>query len=166
VELRDGAERYTAFMMLARQYPDATLVFTGGSGSLTKQEYKAADVAARLFKEQGLDNRRITFERESRNTYENALFSKKLVVPGENERWLLVTSAIHMPRSVGIFCNLGWPVIPYPVDHQVTPELEFTVGWRLSGHLRGLYWALHEWTGLLVYYLVGKSNSVLPEACL
>jgi uncharacterized SAM-binding protein YcdF (DUF218 family) len=165
MEFRDGAERYTTFMMLARRYPDASLVFTGGSGSLAKQVYKAADYAAVFFTEQGMDIDRITFERESRNTYENALNSKSIVAPLAGEKWLLVTSAMHMPRSVGIFCKLEWPVIPYPVDHTVPPELEFSITWYLSAHLNDLMWALREWSGLLAYYISGKTGALLPDRC-
>ena len=76
-----AAERNFAFMYLARKFPEAKLVYTGGASSMVNQNYKAADVAKRLFKEQGLDLSRITFERESRNTWENGLFTKQLVVP-------------------------------------------------------------------------------------
>jgi uncharacterized SAM-binding protein YcdF (DUF218 family) len=165
MQFKEGAERYTAFMVLARRYPDATLVFTGGSGSLTKQEYKAADYAAVFFAEQGMDVNRITFESESRNTYENALYSKSIVAPLAGEKWLLVTSAMHMPRSVGIFCKLEWPVIPYPVDHTVPPEWELSIAWRLSAHLNDLMWALREWSGLLAYTISDKTGALLPDQC-
>ena len=59
-------------------------------------------------------------ERRSRNTQENAEFSKALVAPKEGERWLLVTSAFHMPRSVGLFRKAGFAVEPYPVDWRVS----------------------------------------------
>ena len=163
-ELNQHAERFTAFIMLARRYPDAKLVFSSGSASLTNQQYKGADVAVRLFAEQGLEPGRITFERESRNTYENAVFSKHLLKPEPGERWILVTSADHMPRAVGIFCKLGWSVVPYPVDHQVKPE-GFTPEWHFLEHLDTLYTAAYEWTGLLVYYATGKTDSLLPKSC-
>lgn len=165
MEFRDGAERYTAFMMLARRYPHAALVFTGGSGSLTKQEYKAADYAREFFIQQGMDIGRITFERESRNTYENALYSKELVAPRAGEQWVLVTSAMHMPRSVGIFCKLDWPVIPYPVDHMAAPDFSLSPGWALAAHLNDFVSIIHEWIGLTVYYLSGKTTELLPDSC-
>ena len=99
-----GAERLWAFTALARQYPDAELVFTGGSGVLTDQTLKEADRLPALFQEAGLGSRALTLEAQSRNTYANVLFSKALVVPQPQQRWLLITSAAHMPRAVGIFC--------------------------------------------------------------
>ena len=102
---------------------------------VSNQNYKAADVAKRLFKEQGLDTSRIIFERESRNTWENAVFTKNLVKPKVGEKWVLITTAWHMPRSMGVFCKLEWDVIPYPVDYQTKPGHLFAVDWNFVGHL-------------------------------
>ncbi|UCD67404.1 MAG: YdcF family protein [Betaproteobacteria bacterium] len=165
VELGPAAERNLAFLALAKQYPKAKLVFTGGSGTLTKQAYKGADVAKTLFQQQGLDLDRVVFESQSRNTYENALFTKRLIQPGRNENWLLITTAWHMPRSVGIFCKQQWPVIPYPVDHTTAPGDLLSLRLALAEHLRDLKTAMQEWTGLLAYYLTGKTTSLLPSEC-
>lgn len=165
VQLRDGAERYMAFMQLARDYPQATLLFSGGSGKLTNQRYKAADYASQLFAEQGLNSHGIVYERESRNTYENARLSFNLVQPQRSETWILVTSASHMPRAVGIFCKLKWPVIPYPVDHRTTPELGITIEWDFSDHLRDLVLISREWLGLFAYYLTDKTDAFLSRGC-
>ena len=81
VTVGGATERNLAFMMLARQHPEAKLVFTGGVGNMLQQDYKEADVAKRLFEEQGMDVSQVIFERESRNTWENALLSKELVRP-------------------------------------------------------------------------------------
>ncbi len=165
VELGDGAERDIAFLELARRYPSAKLVFTGGSGSLMHQEYKAADVAHRLFDKLGLDLSRVTFERNSRNTFENAVLSKELVRPNPGQKWILITSAWHMPRSVGIFCKAGWPVIPYPVDHWTMPGKLLRIEVELSGHLRGLAAGVKEWVGLIAYYFSGKTTALFPDQC-
>ena len=104
VALNEAAERMTAVAELARRYPQARIVFTGGSGRLvyggTTTE---AELAARLFASFGIAKERITLEDKSRDTLENARFTKELVNPKPGERWLLVTSAHHMPRSVGLF---------------------------------------------------------------
>jgi len=165
VELWDAAERDLAFMSLARQHPEAKLIFTGGTGSLTKQEYKAADVAKNLFAQQGFDTNRITFEKDSRNTYENARNSYKLALPEQNSHWVLITTAWHMPRSVGIFCKLKWPVIPYPVDHQTAKGHLFRVSFEPLGHLVSLQTAIKEWLGLLAYRVSGKTTALFPEQC-
>lgn len=162
VELHDSAEREMAFLELARRYPKARLVFTGGSGSMLYQDNKAADVARKLFDNLGLDLSRVTFERNSRNTYENAVMSRELVRPDPAQTWVLITTAWHMPRSVGIFRNIGWPVIPYPVDHWTRPGKLLRVDMNLSGNLRSLVTGVREWVGLLAYYLSGKTAVLFP----
>ncbi len=165
VELGDAAERNIAFLKLARQYPNANLVFTGGSSSLLNQEYMAADVAKILFQDLGLDVSRVTFERNARNTYENAVFSLELVKPDLNDKWILITTSWHMPRSVGIFCKIGWKVIPYPVDHMINIDNLFGIEFSLSGHLNVLETAIHEWMGLFIYYITGKTSGLFPGRC-
>ncbi len=164
-ELGDSAERDIAFLELARQYPDAKLVFTGGSGSMMRQNYKAADVARKLLYKLGLDLSRVTFERNSRNTFENVVLSKELVRPAPGQKWILITSAWHMPRSVGIFCKAGWPVIPYPVDHWTMPGKLLRIDLSLSDHLRVLAIGVKEWVGLTAYYLSGKTSALFPDQC-
>lgn len=165
VELGESAERDFMFLALARKYPEAKLVFTGGTGSLTKQEYKAADIARDLFKQQNFDINRIVFERESRNTFENVSYSKKLVQPELNENWLLITTSWHMPRTVGIFCQAKWPVIPYPVDHLTKKGHLLRLNFNLSGNLNTLKTGIKEWLGLFAYYLSGKTTAFLPDGC-
>ena len=155
VVLSGGAERDLSFMMLARRFPAAQLVFSGGTGSLLNQELKAADVAERLFSEQGLDTARIVFERNSRNTYENALLSKNLVNPQPNQSWVLITTGWHMPRSMGVFCKIGWAVTPYPVDFQTRGSRNFRVDWDFSLELISA--GVREWVGLIVYRVTGRS---------
>jgi uncharacterized SAM-binding protein YcdF (DUF218 family) len=152
-----AAERNFAFMHLAREFPEAKLIYTGGASSMVNQNHKAADVAKRLFNEQGLDLSRIIFERESRNTWENGLFTKQLVEPKVGERWVLITTAWHMPRSVGVFCKVGWDVIPYPVDFQTKPGHLFAVNWNFAGNLQDLVVAVKAWVGQIAYQLTGKS---------
>ena len=165
VELGAAAERDLTFLKLARQYPDAKLVFTGGSGSLTKQQFKGADVAKKLFKQLNFDTKRIIFERKSRNTYENIIYSKELINPKKNNNWILITTGWHLPRSVGISCKAQWPVIPYPVDHQTNKDNLFRIDFDLSNNLYTLKTAIKEWLGLFAYYLSGKTTSFLPKQC-
>lgn len=165
VELGGAVERDLTFLSLAKHYPKAKLIFTGGTGSLTKQEFKAADVAKELFKQQGFDIKRVQFERESRNTYENVIFSQQLVKPEQNEKWILITTGWHMPRSVGIFCNAEWSVIPYPVDHQTNKDNLIMLNFDLAKNLTVLKTAIKEWLGLFAYYLSGKTTALLPERC-
>lgn len=165
VELNMAAERQTAFIRLARRYPNAKLIYTGGSGSLVSQKFKGADVAERLYAELGLSRDRVTIERNSRNTYENAVYSKKLIQPQNNENWVLITTAWHMPRSVGIFCRVGWSVIPYPVDHWTWPENRLFSDVEFYENIRALHVGVKEWVGLLVYYLTNKTDRLFPRGC-
>ena len=157
VTVGGATERNLAFMMLARQHPEAKLVFTGGVASMLQQDYKAADVAKRLFEEQGMDVSQVIFERESRNTWENALLSKELVRPESGTNWVLITTAWHMPRSMGIFCKVGWEVTPYPVDFNTQRDNLLRVNWAFSGNLSRLVTATKEWIGLTAYRFTGRA---------
>lgn len=157
--LNQHAERMTSFVKLARLYPSAKLVFTAGSASIFTDRPKEADGAKMLFTDLGLDASKIMFERESRNTYENAIFSKRLVSPQPGEIWVLITSASHMPRSVGIFRRAGWPVIPYPVAYKAGKPYDLT----LAGHFSEIDLALHEWVGLASYWLLGRTDALFPS---
>jgi uncharacterized SAM-binding protein YcdF (DUF218 family) len=116
-----GAPRLIAAADLSRRYPSAKIVFAGGSGNLFDQQTREADIAAKIFVALGVDLSRVAFERDSRNTYENALNAFRLVLPKPGETWVLVTSASHMPRAVGCFRRIDWTVLPYPVDYWTIP---------------------------------------------
>ncbi len=157
--LNEAAERFTTFAMLARLYPDAKLIFTGGSPSITPGGPPEAVSAKLLLDDLGLDTSRITFEDQSRNTYENAVDSKLLMNPQPGQVWALVTSAQHMPRSVGIFRRVGWPVLPWPVGYKAGAETPLSSpGLRLT-RLDG---GVHEWVGLVAYRLMGYTDSLFP----
>jgi uncharacterized SAM-binding protein YcdF (DUF218 family) len=153
----EAIERNLAFMMLARLHPEAKLVFSGGVGSMLQQDYKAADVAKRLYQEQGMSVSKIIFERESRNTWQSALLSKSLVNPEAGTNWVLITTAWHMPRSMGIFCKVGWKVTPYPVDYYTQPGSLMRLSWGFASNLNKLVIAVKEWIGLVTYKFTGKS---------
>lgn len=157
--LNDNAERMTAAAALARAYPQARLVFSGGSADPVRPTLKEAPVARLVFEQLGLDSGRTVFEDRSRNTWENATHTLELIRPVAGERWLLVTSAFHMPRAVGAFRRAGWDVMPYPVDYRIAAA-DWTPGLRLPGERARL--AVHEWLGLAAYRLMGRSNEFFP----
>lgn len=161
--LNEAAERLTMAVALARRFPDARLVFSGGSGRLRPDEMTESDVAKKFWTEMGVPPERIELENRSRDTYENAAFTKELVQPKPGERWLLVTSALHMPRSVGIFRKIGFDVTPFPVDYQTTGTdadyANFLLGARGFVVLDS---ASHEYIGLVAYWLTGKSSALFP----
>jgi uncharacterized SAM-binding protein YcdF (DUF218 family) len=158
--LNSDAERMTEFVRLAKRYPQARLVFSGGSGLLNRQSEKLseADVARLFFEQQGLDPARVIFENKSRNTYENVAFSKTIVKPALYQTWLLISSAQDVPRSVGIFRKLDWPVVPIPVAYKSDAHHSSFLG----DNLHELDRSSHEWLGLLVYRLTGKTDALFP----
>jgi uncharacterized SAM-binding protein YcdF (DUF218 family) len=158
--LNADAERMTEFVRLAKLYPDAELVFSGGSGQLGASSSPTEAAVARLFfQQQGVDIRRVVFEDRSRNTYENVFFSKAIVKPRLGQIWLLVASAQDVPRCVGIFHNLGWSVIPIPVAYKSDPN----GGDDFANNLSSLNRSTHEWLGLVVYRLTGKTDELYPS---
>jgi uncharacterized SAM-binding protein YcdF (DUF218 family) len=161
--LNAAAERMTEFVALARRHPEAKLVFTGGSALIAHPELKEVKVARMLFESLGLDISRIVFEDESRNTYENALYTRDLVKPQPGETWLLITSAFHMPRAYGCFARVGWNVLPYPVDYLTRGDYDASPGFDFMGGLYVLGLALHEWVGLIVYRLLDRTDALFPS---
>jgi uncharacterized SAM-binding protein YcdF (DUF218 family) len=161
---KGSVDRIVAGAALAHRYPNARIVFSGGSANLVSDDSaKEADYAVPVFESLGIAKSRLTMERLARNTQENAEFTKALVSPKPGERWLLVTSAYHMPRSVGVFRKAGFVVEPYPAD------------WRTGGRMGKLGFstfasegfdhtnsALREWIGLAAYRISGKTDAFFP----
>ncbi len=163
VSLREAAARLTMGAALARRFPGAELVYTGGSNALVAQVGGEAEDARRLWIALGVDPSRIVIEDRSRNTEENAVLTRDLLHPRPGQRWLLVTSAFHMPRSVGLFRAAGFDVLPVPVDYRSTGD------WRdllptsdLASGLSRLDLACREWIGLVAYRLSGRISDTVP----
>lgn len=156
-----AGDRLTTFVALARHYPEARLVFTGGSGDVVQGVTDEARWVRILFERLGLPDSRVLYENRSRNTRENATLSFDLVHPRADETWLLVTSASHMPRSVGVFRKAGWHILPYPVGYMSRDRLH---GYSLSlgSRMAILDWAAHEWIGLAAYRLRGWTGAFFP----
>ena len=163
IMLNENAERLTVVPDLARRYPNARILFSGGSGALIGDGGAEAGAAARLLESLGISLDRVILEDRSRNTVENAVYSKLIVHPKRGERWLLVTSAFHMPRAIGVFRKVGFPVEPYPVDWR-TRDVEDAVRpfVIVSEGLQRTDTAIHEWIGLLVYWVTGRSSEFFP----
>jgi uncharacterized SAM-binding protein YcdF (DUF218 family) len=163
--LNEAAERVTIVAELVRRFPRARFVFTGGVADLLqlRSDVTEAAVARCLFESFGVLAERIVYEDRSRDTFENAVFTRSLVKPQPGETWVLVTSAHHMPRAIGSFRAAGFPVTAYPVDFR-------TAGWSdalvpfysASQGLRRADVALREWIGLVAYRLEGRTASLFP----
>ena len=163
VALNEAAERITATAELARRYPNARIIVTGGSSALIFDEGPEAPFAVRQLQALGVAHDRITAEEQSRNTVENAVFSRLIAQPKPGERWLLVTSAYHMPRAIAVFRAAGFPVEAYPVDWRTRgPEDAARPFGSLSEGLRRTDEAMHEWAGLVGYRLTGKTGELFP----
>ena len=127
------------------------------------KDAREADYAAALFESLGIDKARLLMERRSRNTQENAEFSKVLAAPKSGERWLLVTSAYHMPRSIGLFRKAGFAVEACPVDWRVGGRSDLWTFFVAAGEgLARTDIGLREWLGLLAYWLTGKIDQPFP----
>lgn len=162
VALGGAAERLIEMAALARAHPAARLVFSGGSGSLFDQDAKEARAIVPLLRRLGIDPARVVFEDQSRNTWENARFSRAKADPKPGETWLLVTSAFHMPRAVGCFRKAGWTVVPHPVDYQTRGEREPPIQFNFALGVGSLGGALHEFLGLVFYRLSGRTDALFP----
>jgi len=163
VALNEAAERLTVAAELARRYPAVRIVFSGGSGALIYDEGAEAPFALRLLEDLGIPRARILLEDRSRNTVENAIFSKALIQPKPGERWLLVTSAHHLPRAIGVFRKMGFAVEPYPVDWRTRGAADALHPFATLGDgLRRSDTAVREWVGLAVYWLTGRSSALFP----
>jgi len=159
MQLNEGGERYTAALALAQQFPEARVLFTGGSGALRDlagASTSEADMAGQFFRDQGIAPDRLLLEGQSRNTAENARLSLALASPAPGETWVLVTSAFHMPRAMRSFEAAGWPgLVPWPVDYR-TSSFADGIGWDLTHNLKVLNTAIREQVGQIAYRLSGR----------
>lgn len=161
-ELDSAGDRIVETLRLAMRYPDARIVVSGGNGDLTGHFEGDATGARRFFGAFGISVGRIEYDTRSRNTWQNAVYSRELARPAPGQTWLLVTSAWHMPRAVGCFRQAGFNIVPWPVDHRTAPH----EGFGFSGNpLAGIgltSLALKEWIGLAAYRLTGRTDAFFP----
>ena len=151
------AYRLTEAYAAARHYPQARVVFSGGSGILGGADWSEAESARYVLTGMGLEPSRLVLEPHSRNTDENIRFSKELVKPKPGETWLLVTSAVHMPRAMAIARRNGWPMLAWPSDYITGPQIG-GVGFNIGGNLALTDFAVHEAIGIIAYRLTGKAR--------
>jgi uncharacterized SAM-binding protein YcdF (DUF218 family) len=156
------AGRVLAIAKLAREFPNARFIYSGGDGTLAGKGGAEADYVPPLMDMFGVAPERVILEPRSRNTAENAAFSKQVAQPKPGERWLLVTSAQHMPRSMGAFRQAGFPVEAYPVAWRTGLRYQFRFGLNVAENLTRLDSAVNEWAGLSIYWLTGRSSALWP----
>jgi uncharacterized SAM-binding protein YcdF (DUF218 family) len=164
IALQAGGARLVVTAELGLRYPKARIVIAGGPSSLVYDEAPEAGVAVRELEALGIAHDRITAEEQSRNTVENAVFSRLIANPQPGERWILVTSAFHMPRAIATFRAAGFPVEAYPVDYRTRGLADAFRPFDVSSKgLSQTDTAMHEWLGLLGYRLSGKTNELFPS---
>ena len=165
VSIYSSAERVTKAFELIRKYPDLPFIFSGFSGRLSPKGISEADAFKQLIAEQGLPDKNAHYENQSRNTYENVILMKPMILElgAESAKeagaplkpWLLITSASHMYRSVKIFQKQGISVIPVPVDYQTSNQLRWGK-FDLEDGVQNWNKVMHEAIGLLAYWITGK----------
>ncbi len=165
ISIYSSAERVTKAFELIRKYPYLPFIFSGFSGRLSPKGISEADAFKQLVAEQGLPDKNAHYENQSRNTYENVILMRPMILElgakaaketdAPPKPWLLITSASHMHRSVKIFQKQGVEVIPVPVDYQTGRRLHWISFDLLEGAKQWNNF-LHEAVGLLAYWITGK----------
>lgn len=158
-QLNAAGDRLTTFLRLAHRYPRARLVHAGGAPGADGAAQSTA--AKRLIFGVGIDAERIEFSDQSRNTCDDARMASERVRPRPDETWLLVTSAVHMPRAVACFRAARWSVTAYPTDYKYALPIDF-LSFALTPNLVHIDLAMHEWVGLVVYRLTGRTRELFP----
>jgi uncharacterized SAM-binding protein YcdF (DUF218 family) len=162
-ELSRSGDRFVEALRLAQRHPEARVLIAGGGSALVAGMDPEAEAGARFFSDFGIAPERLLLEDQSRNTEENATNAKAVGQPQPDETWLLVTSAFHMPRSVGLFRRAGFAVTPWPTDYlgsgREGPGLKLD---EVPENLAVGSTALREWIGLAGYYLTGRIDELLP----
>lgn len=162
-QLTRDAERLTVLPGLMRRFPEARVIFTGGSGDPRYPDDREAPFVMDLLTGWGIDPGRVQLEDASRTTWENAVNTAPMVRAGQ--RWLLVTSAAHMPRAMGVFRSVMPDIrlVAYPVGFNANRTEAWRFGLNLSDNLDRFDNAAHEWRGLVAYRLAGRIPTVLPS---
>jgi uncharacterized SAM-binding protein YcdF (DUF218 family) len=163
ISLGGASERIIAVVELYHRYPNVRIVFAGGNPNVIFHAPPESEFAARMLENLGIRRERIELESSSRNTRENAINTMKLVMPKPGERWLLITSAYHMPRAIGLFRKIGFPVEAYPVDWQTGGWSDLVpMSFSFLGETNKLDLAVHEWAGLIFDWLSGRTSAIFP----
>ncbi len=160
ISLGESAERLYEAIILMKKNKNAKVIFSGGSGIINRPDLGHSQVAKSFYKKIGIEIDQIIFEDQSRNTYENIIYSKKIANPKINENWLLITSASHMKRALLIADKHNWKLIPYAVDFKNIKNFKFIPNLKLLKNLNTFQQGSHEWLGLISYYLMGRTNKV------
>lgn len=163
-QVNEAGERLIVTMDLARRFPEAVVLYSGGKLAITPVEQGAFEVGPDILRQLGLPEERLIVEGRSRTTAENAVLSRAMR-PDVSGTWILVTSAWHMPRALGSFCAAGWRnLVPFPTDYRGGTFWD-NIGWNLAANLDELNFGVKEWIGLLAYRTTGRTEVFFPKDC-
>lgn len=156
VQLNENGERLTEMIRISRAFPQVRIVFSGGDWGVKDSSHKESELLKILLKNMGFDPSRIEIENQSRNTYENYLYSFRQIQPLPGEKWLLVTSAFHLPRAAAVFNSNGWEVIPYPAGYLTSQDDFSYFSMDVLGNYYKLHVAVKEFVGIIAYTLTER----------
>lgn len=149
-QLNDAGDRITTALALINKCPEFKVLYSTFSGSLRPEGLSESDSAELFFNNQGISQSRTIFEGESRNTFENAKFSSEIA--DRSKKWILITSASHMPRAVATFERFDWKVTAYPVDFRAESQGNY-LSWSRESGIANWNMFIHERVGGLIYRL-------------
>ncbi|WP_437486998.1 YdcF family protein [Sorangium sp. So ce1014] len=143
----NGIERGLGAARVYRTYGFGHVIVSGQDVRLERTELAGA--MADLLVELGVPRKKILLETESRDTRENAIYSAKIARSLSAEAVVVVTSALHMPRSIRMFERAGLDVLPAPIRFEALPHKGPGQLIPSSLTLRRSHRAVHELVGLL-----------------
>jgi uncharacterized SAM-binding protein YcdF (DUF218 family) len=164
IEFNQAADRFIEALRLALNHPEARILVSGGDGSISGIYEGEAAASERFFTAFGISPDRLMKENSSRTTYENTLNTAQVLQNASLNDCLLITSAFHMPRSVGLFRASKIPVTPWPVDYRTSGLIDLSLDFTqpaLNAQLTTT--AVREWMSLIAYYLVGRIGEIFPN---
>lgn len=166
--LSESGERVAAIVTLRATRPDLPILHSGGSGKVVHRGWREGEAVRAFLAAAQPQGGPIAYEEQSRNTFENATLTAERIASGgwpgvdSGGRFLLVTSAWHMPRAMGAFRRAGLDVVAYPVDYWIG-----SIGWELDrvnllGRLTVMDRFMIEAVGLIGYWALGRSDEIFP----
>lgn len=161
--LEEASDRIIRALALKRRFPGTRLIYSGGVGFLLQRGEAETSAASRLVEDLFGDATAIEFESQSKNTWQNAIYTAELLGEDKKRTWLLVTSGFHMPRALGCFRQAGVDVLPAPTDYradQIRPP--FLTG-NAAGQFLKMALVTKELIGLIAYRLTGRVDRIWPE---
>ena len=163
IPINAAGDRFTVIPDLAATYPDARIFIASGRAPAETPDATELTIGTELLVGMGVARDRISGDDRSVDTWDNARFAYDALRPRPGQTWLIVTSAVHMPRTMGAFRASGWTgLTAWPVDYRTRGTEWPGIMLVFSGGLGRIDDAAHEWLGLVAYYLQGRSTSLFP----